>query len=403
MEWRNSIRSSHLSILLMMLVVMTGFGCPGFALKVAFAEEIPAFMDIIAGSPNPMQQSSAFDQGKLTLDSGASAPADTAVDGILTLNSAMFKVYDSAQVQYLKNLRQQYPVIVALFSGAGGAMTLYPPGRAPITGPPVPIIYQLSKAVSHSSMAIFELVGPYLRHPAVDLAWRDPMRRYRIKLQSALEQIGKLPGDRISPQDRNLLAGLLRRNIAFLDHCLAQGTFAYADLENFAQASRPDLLKAADIAGAAQVDHWMMVLKAWRKMLGRNWDRTYAVVSSLYVTRRNNILFTLVAQQMGRRAIGDRLMLFETTDFRITPDQMLGQLGRVVADRSLGTVFFGSYYFLGTEFMTGATRKEMLAQAAKTGAVVMMPPLAPYRTHQWPWPTGTTYGEGPSAIKSSHH
>jgi hypothetical protein len=31
-----------------------------------------------------------------------------------------------------------------------------------------------------------------------------------------------------------LLADLLRRNIAFLDHCLTLGTFTYAELEAFA-------------------------------------------------------------------------------------------------------------------------------------------------------------------------
>jgi len=370
----------------------------------ATAEEIPAFMDDIAGSANPAQQSSAAGQGNPALHNGTPQPSDPAVNGMLTLNSAMFKIYDSAQVRYVNNLRQQHPIIVALFSGAGGAMILYRPGREPIVAAPVPIIYELAKAVSHSSMAIFELVGPYLRDPEADTAWREPMRTYRAKLQSALANSNKLPADlQISPAGRDLLAGLLRRDIAFLDHCLTQGTFTYDELEAFARDSRPELLKAADIAGAAQVDHWTMVLKDWKEKLGKDWDQTYAVVSSLYVTRRNNILFTLLAQQMGRKAIGDRLMLFETTDFRVTPGQMLGQLSRVVADRSLGALFFGNYYFLGTEFMTGATRKEMLAEAAKAGVKVMMPPLAPYETHQWPWPTGKAYGEGPSTIDSSWH
>jgi len=59
-----------------------------------------------------------------------------------------------------------------------------------------------------------------------------------------------------------------------------------------------------------------------------------------------------------------------------------GQLSHVVSDRSLGKVYFGNYYFLGAEFMTDATRKAMLAQAAKAGTKVMMPRLAPYHTHQ---------------------
>ncbi|MGO9606098.1 MAG: hypothetical protein ACLQAT_22355 [Candidatus Binataceae bacterium] len=394
MNARDSIR--RVTNLLILLTILTSLGASQY--EAAAAEELPPYMDVITGSekaapPSAVQPNPAF-------AGGAAEPGGPAMDSVLTLNSAMLPVYESAHARYLANLRRQHPIIVALFNGAGGTMILYPPGRDPIIAPPVPIIYQLVKSVSHSSMTIFELLGPSLRHPEAETSWRDPMRTYRAKLQSALENIDKLPAD-ISPHNRNLLADILRRNIALLDHCLAQGSFTYADLDSFARELRPDLLEAADIAGAAQVDHWTMVLKAWKEMLGKDWDETYAVVSSLYVTRRNNILFTLLAQQMGRQAIGDRLMLFETTDFRVTPDQMLAQLGHVVADRSLGMVFFGNYYFLGTEFMTAATRKEMLAQAARAKAEVMMPPLAPYRTHQWPWPTGNAYGEGPATIDSN--
>ena len=58
-------------------------------------------------------------------------------------------------------------------------------------------------------------------------------------------------------------------------------------------------------------------------MLGDDWARTYAVSNSLYVTRQNNILFTVLAQFMGREAIGDRLLLIETPEFTTTPETLL--------------------------------------------------------------------------------
>jgi len=55
--------------------------------------------------------------------------------------------------------------ILGLFSGASGRFILYRPGMAPIDAPFVPMIYQLMKSVSHSTMALVEVVTPYLDSP----------------------------------------------------------------------------------------------------------------------------------------------------------------------------------------------------------------------------------------------
>jgi hypothetical protein len=141
-----------------------------------------------------------------------------------------------------------------------------------------------------------------------------------------------------------------------------------------------------------------MVLKDWRRMLGAEWNRTYAVTNTLYVTRRNNILFTLLAQQMGRDAINTRLLLLETSAFTTKPQQMLELLARIVADRALGKVFFNDYYLMDSELLTDGTRKAMAALAAQAGEDVMLPPLAPFLSNAWPWQTSSENGRGPSQI-----
>ena len=70
----------------------------------------------------------------------------------MTLPAAVFQ----------KNILAQHPVILGLFSGAGGRFILYRPGRAPLEAPSVPIVYQLMKSVGHSVMALSEVVTPYL-------------------------------------------------------------------------------------------------------------------------------------------------------------------------------------------------------------------------------------------------
>ena len=60
-------------------------------------------------------------------------------------------------------------------------MILYRPGMAPLDAPQVPIVYQLLKSVGHSTMALAEVVGPYVDN-ADDKSWRGSMLAYRSRM-----------------------------------------------------------------------------------------------------------------------------------------------------------------------------------------------------------------------------
>ena len=77
----------------------------------------------------------------------------------------MMDVYEGSLAQYKRNMRERVPIILALFSEGGGKMILYRPGHEPLFAEPVPVVYQLAKSVSHSSMAVYQLVAPYLTDP----------------------------------------------------------------------------------------------------------------------------------------------------------------------------------------------------------------------------------------------
>ncbi|MDQ1553663.1 MAG: hypothetical protein QOK46_741, partial [Microbacteriaceae bacterium] len=66
---------------------------------------------------------------------------------VLALNTSMMGLYDISLETFKQNMRDQVPIIVALFSGQGGQMILYRPGKAPEVAAPVPIVYQLAKSV----------------------------------------------------------------------------------------------------------------------------------------------------------------------------------------------------------------------------------------------------------------
>ena len=147
-----------------------------------------------------------------------SSPAETAMKNVLALNTSMFELYDSAHKIFESNILSKHPVILGLFSGAGGRFILYRPGMAPLEAPSVPIVYQVLKSVDHSTMALAQVVGPYLDNPA-DQSWRAPMLSYRARMQAALDGLNELS----MPADwRGNDRSILQNNIAFMDDCLAK-------------------------------------------------------------------------------------------------------------------------------------------------------------------------------------
>src|SRR6201993_4756674 len=201
---------------------------------VAEAQDLPSFMAPIAGRTT-------------------SSPADTATKNVLALNSMMFELYDDAASVFKANLLSKHPVILGLFSGAGGRFILYRPGMPPLEAPSVPIVYQLLKSVGHSTMALAEVVVPYLNSPN-NLTWRGALAAYRSRMQSALNGLDAAPiRDDWKPVNR----AILENNIAFMDETLQANAVSPEGMQAFANKQAPLLKKDIAWAAQTQVEHWM--------------------------------------------------------------------------------------------------------------------------------------------------
>jgi hypothetical protein len=325
---------------------------------------------------------------------GIQAPSATEVGtkNVLQLNTTMFDLYGDAAKIFKKNILAQHPVILGLFSGAGGRFILYRPGMPPLEAPSVPIDYQLLKSVGHSTMALGEIVVPYLNSPD-DASWRASMESYRVRMQAALDGLDATAlRDDWKPNSRAILAN----NIAFMGDCLKRGAISPEAVAQFAKVQGPLLKKNIAWAAQTQVAHWMDVIGGWKQMLGADWDKTYAASNTIYVARQNNILFSVLAQFFGPEAINDRLILIETVSFTTTPDDMLESLTRIISDRSVGAAFFGSYYLMDFELMGGDGRQAIVDEDARRKIDPTLPPQVPFGSHQWP--TLITTGSGPKTL-----
>ncbi len=362
------------------------------------SQEIPEFMrEVIV----PMPKGSAH---------------DTAVSNSLILNDTMMEIYERGIVAYQQNLLNTVPIIVARFSGHGGAFDLYRPGHDKLTAPEAPITYQVLKSVGHSSMATYQLVVRYTSNPE-NPDWRAPMRSYREQHRCVLESIEDL---QVTDEQRTVLLALLTHNVEFMDSCLDAGTFDAEMVTVYAQNLKGNIATAIGMAGEIQVSHWMSVMDDWRQLIGDDWDKTYGVVNALYVARTNNILFTVLAQYFGQHAINDRLLLFETSEFETSSEKMLDLLTRVVSDRVLGKIFFNDFYLMDYELLTTGGREAVergVAERLANGSGVLhspikrvaeeaearvgealMPPQAPFHSWDWPWRTGSDSAEGPRSF-----
>ena len=334
---------------------------------------LPQYMSVIVGGALP-------------------SPAATARNNVLALNTGMFELYGEAGQLVQGSILAQHPIILGLFSGAGGRFILYRPGQPSLDAPTVPEVYQLLKSVGHSVMALAVVVGPHIGKPE-DQSWRPSLAAYRVRLKAALDSIDATT---IPEPWRANNHALLTENIAFIDKCLADGVISFAAIQDFAAKQKAPLKLNIKWAAETQVKHWFGVLAGWKQLLGPDWDRVYAASNTIYVARQNNVLFSVLAQFFKPEDINSRLMLIETVSFTTTPQDMLDSLTRIISDRTVGETFFGSPYLMDYELMGGDARNAIIAETAARGMSVQLPPPVPFGSHQWP--TLITPGPGAASL-----
>ena len=66
-----------------------------------------------------------------------------------------------------------------------------------------------------------------------------------------------------------------------MDECLGKRAVSFAALETFTKKQAPHLKLDVEWAAHAQVAHWMTVLADWKKMLGGDWEKTYAASNTI--------------------------------------------------------------------------------------------------------------------------
>ncbi len=309
-------------------------------------------------------------------------PQELAFDAVYKLNQDKSEIYSKNLGLFQKNLLDNNPVILALFSSKGGKFILYRPHQQPLYAPDVPKEYEIVKAVGHGTLALYSFVVPYLSQPKNTL-WKASLANYLQDNKKALESLDAL---NLGEEIKGDMKKVLQDNIDFMSDSMKKKTLNLDDLKTYTAKQGPSLQKLLRRATNLQVGHWVDILSNWKTLLGEDFKKTYAVANAVYVTRVRNVLFTVLAQFFREEAFNDRLFLFETTDFDMSPEALLAELTRVVSDRAIGEIFFGGKYEMDVELLGSAARLALKEHEAKLPGPLLLAPLRPAGDiHRWPW------------------
>ena len=83
---------------------------------------------VVLGIGSPARAADAPSYFREIVGTESASPAEVGVKNILQLNTTMFELYGDAAQVFKKNILAEHPIILGLFSGAGGRFILYRPG-----------------------------------------------------------------------------------------------------------------------------------------------------------------------------------------------------------------------------------------------------------------------------------
>ncbi|NNM59705.1 MAG: hypothetical protein HKM04_07805 [Legionellales bacterium] len=275
------------------------------------------------------------------------------------LEPEMFTTMKAQADIYQEQLLAAHPVIVALFSPAGGQFVLYRPGQAPLIAPVLPQAqdYEFATLVEHAAMSTYAVAIRGI-NDSTHFDWQNQLQEYQKKIGAADASINNLT---VSSSEKILFHRILGKTNDFMTQSLKQNTLSPQNTANYADSLKPDFVRLSKLVIDAQVNHWMGVTADWKKLLGKDWGHTYGVVLYIDTRPQNNIFLAVLAYYMGESAVGKQLFYFTTQSYSPTAEQAIEQLAKTMPDKVLANQVYGGYYLSYSQILGQTARAAMKA------------------------------------------
>lgn len=319
------------------------------------AENLTKFIDISAYRGDPVQQY------KLTLRDA---------------NLVMKENYADLIYKIGHNI---YPLIIASdaepgYEGVGSLYTLFlEDGTVKQVAPTSPE-YEMYKDLAHMALGMYTIVAPYFNSP-VSTNWHEKMKKYHRVINDslfALRQSNYTSNHFINctkPLTRQDHFTMLTLASNYIQSCFNKGKVDLQSYTAFARNYSTYAIQALNCASQLQVNAAFPLISKWKDELGpEKWRDLYVLIPVLWPVARRNPRQQIFENLMDEDRIKTHIL--KTEGARTFEDSRL-TLGRIVGDRLMAELVFGTSNINRTELnLALSTRRDLVSTACDNAIAI---------------------------------
>jgi len=311
------------------------------------AENLTKFIDISAYRGDPTQQY------KLSLRD---------------LNTVMKDNYAELIYKIGHNI---YPLIIASdaapgYEGVGSLYTLFLEDGSVKQIAPTSPEYEMYKDLAHMALGMYTIVAPYFNSP-VSTNWMEKMKNYQRAIRDslfALRHSNYSDTDHLinctQPLPKKDHFAMLNLANDYIQSCYEKGSVDLESYKRFARNFSFYAIKALTCASQLQVNAAFPLISKWRDELGpEKWRDLYVLIPVLWPVARRNPRQQIFENLMDTDRIKTHIL---KTEGAKTFEDSKVVLGRIVGDRLMAELVFGTWNINRTEYnLALSTRRDLVS------------------------------------------
>lgn len=232
-------------------------------------------------------------------------------------------------------------------------------------------VFHVIKSVAHAPLAIFALMHPRGTRP-MDGPTRDRLRVTRDVLKASLPRLANWELD---PQALATLTGVVESSLAFVEGVIDRGHCREDELDDFARASGPGMLRLTDVATRVQLDALAAQTTAVLDAMTDEERSTFqVVVTGDHQARVRSLGMQYFTKLLGEASGGEQRVAYG--EGVADADEAIALVGTRKLDRAIASAFFGDPERLQRDVLGDAVAKVL------AGGGVEAPPSRGNVTHR---------------------
>jgi len=258
------------------------------------------------------------------------------------------------------------PIIIASdyeygFEGVGSTFTLYnEDGSTEKTVPPPPS-YEMFKSLSHVTLGICSIISPYFKCPSA-AGWENKLRNFGQKIDAT---INNFIASGLEEKVVKYVTEMLNISKEYIDNCIKNQSVDSDSFKLYSHKIIPHIHKSMANAARIQVEADIPQLLRWHDKLGEKWKDLYVVIPTVWPVSGDNPRERMLALILPN----PETQIIKTMN-QSSEQDLFDTLGRVVGDRAIAALVFGSASDLSRDSQLALSTPRDLVSSACCDAIV---------------------------------